>query len=215
MFYVIYQTTNLLNGKIYIGIHKTTDENDSYLGSGKQLMYAVRKYGREHFKKEILFKYESLNEALDKEKELVTEEFVKRKDTYNISLGGGLGGKDINGLTFEGKKHTKEAREKISNARLGQEHKISKEARNKIIHNNKTNKERKQKISDTLKGQTKTKEHKKNLSVSLKKYYANNPFARNRNTGPKPKVKCPHCGKEGSANNMSRWHFDKCKYIEG
>lgn len=28
---------------------------------------------------------------------------------------------------------------------------------------------------------------------------------------PKAKVTCPHCNKEGSVSNMSRWHFDNCK----
>jgi hypothetical protein len=28
----------------------------------------------------------------------------------------------------------------------------------------------------------------------------------------KPKVTCPHCGKEGSEAPMKRWHFDNCKY---
>ena len=215
MFYIIYQTTNLLNGKIYIGVHQTNNVEDQYLGSGKLLLRAVRKYGREHFNKKVLFKYETLTEALDKEKEIVTQEFIKRKDTYNISIGGGVGGKNINGLTFEGRKHTKESKEKIREALARREHKLSDEALRRIIHNNKTNKERKRKISETLKGQPKTTDHKKNLSVSLQKYYEDNPSAKDRNKGPKPKIKCPHCGKEGSANNMSRWHFDKCKYFEG
>jgi hypothetical protein len=30
----------------------------------------------------------------------------------------------------------------------------------------------------------------------------------------KPKVKCPHCDKEGSISNMKRWHFDNCKSIK-
>ena len=28
---------------------------------------------------------------------------------------------------------------------------------------------------------------------------------------PKKRVECPHCGKEGGANTMKRWHFDNCK----
>lgn len=28
---------------------------------------------------------------------------------------------------------------------------------------------------------------------------------------PRRIVQCPHCGKEGGANTMHRWHFDNCK----
>lgn len=52
--YTVYRTTNLLNGMFYIGVHKTTNPNDSYLGSGKRLRYAIKKYGVEAFEKEIL-----------------------------------------------------------------------------------------------------------------------------------------------------------------
>lgn len=35
--FMVYKTTNLINKKIYIGVHSTRDINDSYLGSGKLL----------------------------------------------------------------------------------------------------------------------------------------------------------------------------------
>ena len=49
----IYQTTNLINGKKYIGKH-IGYINDDYLGSGIILNKAISKYGKENFKKEIL-----------------------------------------------------------------------------------------------------------------------------------------------------------------
>ena len=45
MFFIIYQTTNLINNKIYIGKHQTSDLDDGYLGSGKLLLQAIKKYG--------------------------------------------------------------------------------------------------------------------------------------------------------------------------
>jgi len=33
--YLVYQITNLINYKIYIGVHQTYDINDCYMGSGK------------------------------------------------------------------------------------------------------------------------------------------------------------------------------------
>jgi hypothetical protein len=49
----VYLTTNLLNGKQYVGSHEGY-ENDSYLGSGTYISRAVKKYGKENFKREIL-----------------------------------------------------------------------------------------------------------------------------------------------------------------
>jgi hypothetical protein len=46
MNYFIYKTTNLLNGKYYIGMHVTNQIDDGYLGSGKYLNNAIKKYGK-------------------------------------------------------------------------------------------------------------------------------------------------------------------------
>jgi len=51
--YIIYKTTNLVNGKIYVGQHYTS-ANDGYLGSGKILDKAVKKYGKQNFEREII-----------------------------------------------------------------------------------------------------------------------------------------------------------------
>ena len=86
--YLVYKTTNTVNGMIYIGKHQTTDVDDLYLGSGTYLRKAINKYGVSSFKKEILFDFSSEKEMLDKERELVDEDFVKRRDTYNCVVGG-------------------------------------------------------------------------------------------------------------------------------
>ena len=102
MFYTIYKTTNTVNNKIYIGKHQSKNPYDNYLGSGKCLKRAIRKYGKDVFKKDILFTFETEQEMDNKEKELVTEEFCLREDTYNICEGGHGGFGFINrNKTFE------------------------------------------------------------------------------------------------------------------
>ena len=88
MFYTVYQTTNRVNGKIYVGKHQTKDLNDGYLGSGKRLKNAIKKYGLEKFSKRILFIFDNEEDMNKKEKEIVSEDFCDRKDTYNLCIGG-------------------------------------------------------------------------------------------------------------------------------
>lgn len=88
MFYTIYKITNQIDGKFYIGSHKTKDLNDNYMGSGKYLIRAQKKYGIENFKKEILFVFETVREMYEKEAELVNEDFLATQNTYNLKIGG-------------------------------------------------------------------------------------------------------------------------------
>lgn len=96
MFFTIYKITNLINNKIYIGKHQTSNLDDGYMGSGKHLRYAIKKYGIENFKKEILFCFDNEHSMNVKEQELVTREFCLREDTYNLCIGGKGGFSYIN-----------------------------------------------------------------------------------------------------------------------
>ena len=107
MKYIIYITTNTVNRAVYIGKHQTLDINDNYLGSGKLLVRAVEKYGRENFVKEVLHVFDNEVEMNDKEAELVTEDFCKLDSNYNLCPGGqgGWGYINLNKLngTTEGR----------------------------------------------------------------------------------------------------------------
>lgn len=85
MFYTIYKTTNLVNGKFYIGKHQTKDLNDGYMGSGKFLKRAIKKYGLDNFYKEVLHVCESEKQMNIFEKILVVPD---PELNYNLCDGG-------------------------------------------------------------------------------------------------------------------------------
>jgi hypothetical protein len=101
MYYTIYKITCKTTGRIYIGKHQTKNLNDNYMGSGKILGRAKKKYGLENFTKEILYVFETEQEMNQKETELVTEEFCHSEDTFNLCPGGqgGWGFININSLS--------------------------------------------------------------------------------------------------------------------
>lgn len=83
----IYRTTNLINGKWYIG--KDEGSRDYYLGSGKALTNAVRKYGKHNFKKEILEVCETREQLIEREKHWIAVTNAQTdKMSYNIAAGG-------------------------------------------------------------------------------------------------------------------------------
>ena len=89
MYYFIYETTNHKNGKKYRGRHQTDDLNDGYLGSGTYLKKAIEKYGKDSFSKEIIFHATDYDDLLWAERVFADKDWVERKDTYNITEGGG------------------------------------------------------------------------------------------------------------------------------
>ena len=161
MHYTVYKTTCLVNGKIYIGKHQTKNLNDGYLGSGKSLLRAVKKYGKENFKVERIF-LDSEEEMNELEAFVVDEEFVSRKDTYNITLGGYGGFYYINSSgidKFKGKNHSEKTKQKLALASRGKKH--SYETRQKILKNsNPQCPMRREKISQSLKKMYSTKNYK-------------------------------------------------------
>lgn len=87
-FNFFYKTENKLNGKFYYGVHKTNNLEDGYMGSGTRIIRAIQKYGIENFEKNILQFFNTYEEALDYESEIVNEQLLLDPSCYNIRLGG-------------------------------------------------------------------------------------------------------------------------------
>lgn len=105
---IIYKTTNLINGRIYIG--QDSNNNPGYLGSGKILKLALKKYGIENFKKEILESCTSKEELDEREKYWIEKFGTKKRKLYNITPGGSGGDTYTNNPNLE--KIKKKFREK-------------------------------------------------------------------------------------------------------
>lgn len=88
-FNYFYRIENNVNGNYYYGVHRTSNLEDGYLGSGTRIIYAIKKYGKENFKKEILLFFDTYDEALDYEMKFVNEQLILDPSCYNIALGGG------------------------------------------------------------------------------------------------------------------------------
>lgn len=88
MKYLIYRITNHINGKYYIGRHRTANINDSYMGSGTGIKHAIAKYGLENFTKEIIAESWDEYNLWELEKQIVNADVVKDPMSYNNSYGG-------------------------------------------------------------------------------------------------------------------------------
>lgn len=110
----IYITTNMINGKKYIGKRKYSYGWEKYLGSGVALKKAIVKYGKQNFKREIIEECSSLDELNNAEIKWISYFNAVESDCfYNLSHGGdGCLSGELHPLY--GKHHKKETKDKIS-----------------------------------------------------------------------------------------------------
>jgi group I intron endonuclease len=120
---IIYKTTNLITGKFYIG--KDKYNNPNYLGSGVKLKDAIKKYGLQNFKKEIVEYCESYDYMNEREKFWI-EYYQSINPTvgYNISTGGDGGDNFTNHLNKEEYRNKLSRASSITNKKLEQKRKI-------------------------------------------------------------------------------------------
>lgn len=143
-YHFIYKTTNVLNGKYYIGMHSTNDLEDGYLGSGRRLRYSINKYGKENHIREIIEHCSSREELKKREEEVVNLNEIAKVECMNLKVGG------EGGL-------------------VNDEHKKAFVKAGKInLINSKEKREKSLLITRS------TDRYKENMSKSLKNYYKNN-----------------------------------------
>ena len=110
-FHYLYKVTHIDTGRIYIGIHSTTDLNDRYFANGVyeaapstkgdwirlnhggkihdgHIKHAMKKYGRAAFERVILEWFDSREDLIKREAEIVTSDFIERDDNFNHRTGG-------------------------------------------------------------------------------------------------------------------------------
>jgi hypothetical protein len=224
MNHYVYQITNNINSKIYVGVRSCEcDPNeDKYMGSGVAIIRAHNKYGLDNFTKEIISTFDTRELANIAEAEIVTLEFCDRPDTYNMREGG------TNGLL------TEEQKTRISETRSGipawnkgiprtedekrrmSENRMGVEAWNKGIPRDQETKDKisktrlERKIESPFKGRKHTPESLAKLKDKVVSEEVKNKMSEScRN---QERYNCIHCGTECTAGNLKRWHNDNCKH---
>lgn len=231
---IVYKTTNLINGKMYIGVD--SKNNELYLGSGKILKIALEKHGIENFKKEVVKEFLTLKEAYFYEKELIDLlDAVNSKLYYNVTKGGKGGWSHIDTKGSSNPMYGKSVKDKIiekhgiENGNL-----LYKESRSRAGA----------KTSIALSGIQKTDEHKSSLSKARMDFWNSlteeektlrrndmsiNMKAANivrseeyknkmresiklKSEQIHQKVECPYCKQAMNKSNLKRWHGENCKY---
>lgn len=132
MYGYIYMTTNLINGRRYIGKHRSSIFNPKYKGSGNIIKQALGKYGTKNFKVELIEECSTKEDLSEREKYWISYyDAVNSQEFYNLGKGGEgwqvvLRGEDhpMYGRRGEnsplyGHEVTQETREKISKKARG------------------------------------------------------------------------------------------------
>jgi hypothetical protein len=99
-YHFLYKVVNVKNGKYYIGIHSTNNLDDGYLGSGTRLKKSIQYHGRNSHEREILEFFETREDVLIKEFDVVNEVLLKDPKCMNLSIGG-KGFKELSEKFFE------------------------------------------------------------------------------------------------------------------
>jgi len=232
--HLVYITTNLINNKQYVGDHSTNNLNDGYLGSGQLIIKAIKKYGKENFKRKILKLCETKEEAFKKQEKYIIKFNTLNPKGYNISPKGGHNVKNC--FSEESKRkigrankgcipwnkgktgvYSKNTLAMMSEKQKGNSYGLG----NKSNTGKKFSEDHKEKISIAHKGKLVSEETKQKMSLN---HYdcngENNGMYGKTHTkearkkiseANKVKIKCIYCNKEFNRLNYRRWHGKNCK----
>lgn len=203
MVFIIYKTTNLVNGKFYIGKHNQSKKSfDGYYGSGSLLTKAIKKYGKDNFVRETLFEFDSEDAAYQQEIKVISEN-LNNPLCYNIRPGG-------TGRSYNSTKQSSYLQHKSALARwkdtdqynsmkIERQTRYATESGKAIINNITTSVKALWADPDYVKKQTESRsleEYRTGLSAK----------AKNRK-----KFKCLHCSGLYQPSHLVRWHNEKCR----
>lgn len=197
----IYITTNTVNNRKYIGKCEYKRKNgwEHYLGSGKILKQAIKKYGVESFVREIIDEADNLEEL-----NFLERYYIEKYDAYNNNqfyniAQGGTGGNTRLGYTEEEYKEycSKFRKPPEENVMYGKHHKES----SKIKNGEKT-KERFQDENFRIKHSEAVKKAMQNVDKEKLAY---------ENRSKNVLLKCVLCGKEEHVYTSQQMYCSECK----
>ena len=213
---VIYKATNLVNQKIYIGQTNNFEKRKKrhwYVAKTSPTAFhkALVKYGFDNFKWEILAECDTRAQANSLEKKFIKEYGgISNPAVYNETEGG---------HTFRTKTWTEKDREVYSER--AKKTGLNKKGSTPENINKSVETRRKtgvyEKLSARQKGEnnvSKRPEVKERIAHSVSELWKDPEYRANqlaKRDKANPIVKCPHCGKEGKKQIMTRWHFDRCR----
>ena len=116
---LIYKITNLITGRIYIG--QTNNRQRSYMGSGKVIKLAIKKYGKENFKKETVVEGDFNRELTD----ALEKHYIRLYNSNNKKVGYNLDGGGRKNRVF---KMSEEGKRKIGLSKIGNTNRRGKKA---------------------------------------------------------------------------------------
>jgi hypothetical protein len=218
MFYYLYEIKNVVNNKIYVGVHQTIDMNDGYMGSGTVINKAYEKYGKEMFVKTILEYFDNREDMISREKEIVNEDFLLREDTYNVRRGGTGGFDYINkhGLNINRVPRSDEFKKNLSermkndnpSKRPGAKERMS-ETTKKVMERGThpfLDSEKQRELSNRIRKDGRSKSEVSKETANKMVENGTHSFLKMNSE----KITCEHCGKITSYPNYKRWHGGKC-----